>query len=127
MLCWTTTPQVNVSWIQTAQCLALLGLADPLEACPLSWNLTLLLGCTFTVLVHTREAATRNMEKIQVIKVSDAYPWAPEIVCEKLQSKDWAVQSFGTSKVKAERYSEHVDWCHMRHIITVVKWFMLVS
>ena len=27
------------------------------------------LGCTFTVLVHTREAATRNMEKIQVIKV----------------------------------------------------------
>ncbi|XP_054031607.1 mitotic spindle assembly checkpoint protein MAD2B isoform X2 [Dryobates pubescens] len=25
-------------------------------------------GCTFTVLVHTREAATRNMEKIQVIK-----------------------------------------------------------
>lgn len=28
-----------------------------------------LLGCTFTVLVHTREAATRNMEKIQVIKV----------------------------------------------------------
>lgn len=26
-------------------------------------------GCTFTVLVHTREAATRNMEKIQVIKV----------------------------------------------------------
>uniref|UniRef100_A0A6I8MYP2 Mitotic spindle assembly checkpoint protein MAD2B n=1 Tax=Ornithorhynchus anatinus TaxID=9258 RepID=A0A6I8MYP2_ORNAN len=27
-------------------------------------------GCTFTVLVHTREAATRNMEKIQVIKVS---------------------------------------------------------
>lgn len=29
------------------------------------------LGCTFTVLVHTREAATRNMEKIQVIKVRD--------------------------------------------------------
>ncbi|KAH1175876.1 hypothetical protein KIL84_022401 [Mauremys mutica] len=29
-------------------------------------------GCTFTVLVHTREAATRNMEKIQVIKVGDA-------------------------------------------------------
>ncbi|XP_029579051.1 mitotic spindle assembly checkpoint protein MAD2B isoform X3 [Salmo trutta] len=27
-------------------------------------------GCTFTVLVHTREAATRNMEKVQVIKVS---------------------------------------------------------
>ncbi|KAF6109979.1 mitotic arrest deficient 2 like 2 [Phyllostomus discolor] len=27
-------------------------------------------GCTFTVLVHTREAATRNMEKIQVIKTS---------------------------------------------------------
>ncbi|KAE8591839.1 hypothetical protein XENTR_v10018589 [Xenopus tropicalis] len=26
-------------------------------------------GCTFTLLVHTREAATRNMEKIQVIKV----------------------------------------------------------
>lgn len=30
------------------------------------------LGCTFTVLVHTREAATRNMEKIQVIK---DFPW----------------------------------------------------
>lgn len=29
-------------------------------------------GCTFTVLVHTREAATRNMEKIQVIK---DFPW----------------------------------------------------
>ncbi|TRY82348.1 hypothetical protein DNTS_000069 [Danionella cerebrum] len=26
-------------------------------------------GCTFTVLVHTREAATRNMEKVQVIKM----------------------------------------------------------
>uniref|UniRef100_A0A8C2N7S5 MAD2 mitotic arrest deficient-like 2 n=1 Tax=Cricetulus griseus TaxID=10029 RepID=A0A8C2N7S5_CRIGR len=26
--------------------------------------------CTFTVLVHTREAATRNMEKIQVIKTN---------------------------------------------------------
>ncbi len=26
-------------------------------------------GCTFTVLVHTREAAIRNMEKVQVIKV----------------------------------------------------------
>ena len=26
-------------------------------------------GCSFTVLVHTREAATRNMEKVQVIKV----------------------------------------------------------
>lgn len=37
------------------------------------WELRLLsfdlAGCTFTVLVHTREAATRNMEKIQVIKV----------------------------------------------------------
>ncbi|PKU38730.1 mitotic spindle assembly checkpoint protein mad2b [Limosa lapponica baueri] len=30
-------------------------------------------GCTFTVLVHTREAATRNMEKIQVIKVGDIF------------------------------------------------------
>ncbi|XP_060541271.1 mitotic spindle assembly checkpoint protein MAD2B [Pantherophis guttatus] len=29
-------------------------------------------GCTFTILVHTREAATRNMEKIQVIK---DFPW----------------------------------------------------
>ncbi|MGH0143722.1 UNVERIFIED_CONTAM: hypothetical protein FKN15_000787 [Acipenser sinensis] len=29
-------------------------------------------GCTFTVLVHTRDAATRNMEKIQVIK---DFPW----------------------------------------------------
>nr|XP_055023410.1 mitotic spindle assembly checkpoint protein MAD2B-like isoform X6 [Misgurnus anguillicaudatus] len=29
-------------------------------------------GCTFTVLVHTREAATRNMEKVQVIK---DFPW----------------------------------------------------
>ncbi|XP_055290382.1 mitotic spindle assembly checkpoint protein MAD2B-like [Moschus berezovskii] len=29
-------------------------------------------GCTFTVLVHTREAATRNMEKFQVIK---DFPW----------------------------------------------------
>lgn len=29
-------------------------------------------GCTFTLLVHTREAATRNMEKIQVIK---DFPW----------------------------------------------------
>uniref|UniRef100_H3BIS4 Mitotic spindle assembly checkpoint protein MAD2B n=1 Tax=Latimeria chalumnae TaxID=7897 RepID=H3BIS4_LATCH len=29
-------------------------------------------GCTFTVLVHTRESATRNMEKIQVIK---DFPW----------------------------------------------------
>ncbi|CAI5783056.1 Mitotic arrest deficient 2 like 2 [Podarcis lilfordi] len=29
-------------------------------------------GCTFTVLVHTREAATRNMEKIQVIR---DFPW----------------------------------------------------
>lgn len=28
-------------------------------------------GCTFTVLVHTREAATRNMEKIQVMKVGE--------------------------------------------------------
>lgn len=26
-------------------------------------------GCSFTVLVHTRDAATRNMEKVQVIKV----------------------------------------------------------
>lgn len=26
-------------------------------------------GCTFTVLVYTRESATRNMEKVQVIKV----------------------------------------------------------
>ncbi|KAI1231430.1 hypothetical protein IHE44_0007879 [Lamprotornis superbus] len=52
-------------------------------------------GCTFTVLVHTREAATRNMEKIQVIKVSDTLGHLT--VCEKLQSKDWAVQSFGIS------------------------------
>ncbi|GCB70167.1 hypothetical protein scyTo_0005621 [Scyliorhinus torazame] len=29
-------------------------------------------GCTFTVLVHTRDVATRNMEKIQVIK---DFPW----------------------------------------------------
>uniref|UniRef100_A0A8C1ZMX6 Mitotic spindle assembly checkpoint protein MAD2B n=2 Tax=Cyprinus carpio TaxID=7962 RepID=A0A8C1ZMX6_CYPCA len=29
-------------------------------------------GCTFTLLVHTREAATRNMEKVQVIK---DFPW----------------------------------------------------
>uniref|UniRef100_A0A8C5WPX8 Mitotic spindle assembly checkpoint protein MAD2B n=1 Tax=Laticauda laticaudata TaxID=8630 RepID=A0A8C5WPX8_LATLA len=29
-------------------------------------------GCTFTILVHTREAAMRNMEKIQVIK---DFPW----------------------------------------------------
>ncbi|XP_073724003.1 mitotic spindle assembly checkpoint protein MAD2B-like [Misgurnus anguillicaudatus] len=29
-------------------------------------------GCTFTVLVHTSEAATRNMEKVQVIK---DFPW----------------------------------------------------
>ncbi|KAM4016243.1 mitotic spindle assembly checkpoint protein MAD2B [Anomaloglossus baeobatrachus] len=29
-------------------------------------------GCTFTLLVHTREVATRNMEKIQVIK---DFPW----------------------------------------------------
>uniref|UniRef100_A0A8C4YVN7 Mitotic spindle assembly checkpoint protein MAD2B n=1 Tax=Gadus morhua TaxID=8049 RepID=A0A8C4YVN7_GADMO len=29
-------------------------------------------GCSFTVLVHTREAATRNMEKVQVIK---DFPW----------------------------------------------------
>uniref|UniRef100_A0A3B1JLP5 Mitotic spindle assembly checkpoint protein MAD2B n=1 Tax=Astyanax mexicanus TaxID=7994 RepID=A0A3B1JLP5_ASTMX len=29
-------------------------------------------GCTFTVLVYTREAATRNMEKVQVIK---DFPW----------------------------------------------------
>lgn len=36
-----------------------------------SWTTTP--GCTFsTVLVHTREAATRNMEKIQVIK---DFPW----------------------------------------------------
>ncbi|RLV95553.1 hypothetical protein DV515_00012836 [Chloebia gouldiae] len=53
-------------------------------------------GCTFTVLVHTREAATRNMEKIQVIKVSDILGHL--IVCEKLHSKDWAVQSFGIFK-----------------------------
>uniref|UniRef100_A0A672K7J9 Mitotic arrest deficient 2 like 2 n=1 Tax=Sinocyclocheilus grahami TaxID=75366 RepID=A0A672K7J9_SINGR len=37
-------------------------------------------GCTFTVLVHTREAATRNMEKVQVIKflllfLHFPYPW----------------------------------------------------
>lgn len=88
-------------------------------SCPLSWNLTLLLGCTFTVLVHTREAATRNMEKIQVIKVSDVLGHL--ILCEKLQSKDWAVQSFGISKVKAETHFEHVGWCHMRHIITVLQ------
>ncbi|XP_041907338.1 mitotic spindle assembly checkpoint protein MAD2B isoform X5 [Corvus kubaryi] len=74
-------------------------------------------GCTFTVLVHTREAATRNMEKIQVIKVSDVLGHL--ILCEKLQSKDWAVQSFGISKV--EREFEHVGWCHMRHIITVLQ------
>ncbi|KAM9474951.1 mitotic spindle assembly checkpoint protein MAD2B [Clarias gariepinus] len=29
-------------------------------------------GCTFTVLVYTRESATRNMEKVQVIK---DFPW----------------------------------------------------
>uniref|UniRef100_A0AAQ5ZCR1 Mitotic spindle assembly checkpoint protein MAD2B n=1 Tax=Amphiprion ocellaris TaxID=80972 RepID=A0AAQ5ZCR1_AMPOC len=29
-------------------------------------------GCSFTVLVHTRDAATRNMEKVQVIK---DFPW----------------------------------------------------
>lgn len=27
-------------------------------------------GCSFSVLVHTREAATRSMEKVQVIKVT---------------------------------------------------------
>lgn len=59
------------------------------------------------------------MEKIQVIKVSDIPGHL--IVCEKLQSKDWAVQSFGISKVKAERYFEPVGWCHMRHIITVLE------
>ena len=52
------------------------------------------LGCTFTVLVHTREAATRNMEKIQVIKVRDGTVvgwWAGDsrealrirVLCEK--------------------------------------------
>ncbi|KAI4823694.1 hypothetical protein KUCAC02_012269 [Chaenocephalus aceratus] len=29
-------------------------------------------GCSFSVLVHTRDAATRNMEKVQVIK---DFPW----------------------------------------------------
>uniref|UniRef100_A0A8C5DRI7 Mitotic spindle assembly checkpoint protein MAD2B n=1 Tax=Gouania willdenowi TaxID=441366 RepID=A0A8C5DRI7_GOUWI len=29
-------------------------------------------GCSFTVLVHTRDVATRNMEKVQVIK---DFPW----------------------------------------------------
>ena len=33
-------------------------------------------GCSFTVLVHTREAATRNMEKVQVIKVRPVTPHA---------------------------------------------------
>lgn len=118
MLCWTTTPQVNATWIQTAYCLALLGLADLWELSP-ELHLTLLLGCTFTVLVHTREAATRNMEKIQVIKVSDILGHLT--VCEKLQSKDWAVQRFGISKVKAEGYFKCVGWYHMRHIMTVLE------
>lgn len=32
-------------------------------------HLLFFIGCSFTVLVHTRDAATRNMEKVQVIKV----------------------------------------------------------
>lgn len=32
-------------------------------------------GCTFTVLVYTRESATRNMEKVQVIKVRTNIPF----------------------------------------------------
>lgn len=32
-------------------------------------------GCTFTVLVYTRESATRNMEKVQVIKVRTKFPF----------------------------------------------------
>lgn len=46
------------------QCLSLCWLSPDLQPA------RSLIGCTFTVLVHTREAATRNMEKIQVIKVS---------------------------------------------------------
>ena len=48
------------------QCLSLCWLSPDLQP---ARSLT---GCTFTVLVHTREAATRNMEKIQVIK---DFPW----------------------------------------------------
>lgn len=54
-------------------------------------------GCTFTVLVHTREAATRNMEKIQVIK---DFPWIladeqdvhmhdPRLIPLKTMTSDW--------------------------------------
>lgn len=53
------------------------------------------------------------MEKIQVIKVSDILRHL--IVCEKLQSKDWAVQSFGIFNVKAERYFEHVGSHEAHH------------
>lgn len=53
------------------------------------------------------------MEKIQVIKVSDILGHLTE--CEKLQSKHWAVQSFGISKVKAEGCFKHVGGYHEAH------------
>lgn len=52
------------------------------------------LGCTFTVLVHTREAATRNMEKIQVIKVrgdpSGGQGDSREALKARCHSSEWA-------------------------------------
>uniref|UniRef100_A0A8C9ADD4 Mitotic spindle assembly checkpoint protein MAD2B n=1 Tax=Prolemur simus TaxID=1328070 RepID=A0A8C9ADD4_PROSS len=49
-------------------------------------------GCAFTVLVHTREAATRNMEKIQVI---EDFPWIlVDDSCTKPKTKQkWSPQA----------------------------------
>jgi len=51
-----------------------------------------LAGCTFTVLVHTREAATRNMEKIQVIKVRDIFGYL--MACEQAAEQRLEITEF---------------------------------
>lgn len=71
------------------QCLSLCWLSPDLQP------VLSLTGCTFTVLVHTREAATRNMEKIQVIKVSGIFGC---LFTSKLQRME--LKNFGFSEVK---------------------------
>uniref|UniRef100_A0A8C6LDH1 Mitotic spindle assembly checkpoint protein MAD2B n=1 Tax=Nothobranchius furzeri TaxID=105023 RepID=A0A8C6LDH1_NOTFU len=62
-------------------------------------------GCSFTVLVHTREAATRNMEKVQVIK---DFPWivADEQEVQMKESRLIPLKSMTSDIVKMQLYVE---------------------
>uniref|UniRef100_A0A3B3YS25 HORMA domain-containing protein n=1 Tax=Poecilia mexicana TaxID=48701 RepID=A0A3B3YS25_9TELE len=62
-------------------------------------------GCSFTVLVHTRDAATRNMEKVQVIK---DFPWivADEQEVHMKEPRLIPLKSMTSDIVKMQLYVE---------------------